>query len=165
MPRRNLSPALALIAFGFLWSGAPAARGAETIAPAFSVKTVEGRSLKLSDLRNRPVIVDFWATWCGPCKASMPHLNEMQSRYGAKGLSVVGMSVDENGPAPVRKFATGLGVKFTIAMANDEVLDAYGPIRSIPTTIFINRKGEIVRRVVGYIDRETMDSYVKEILP
>ena len=95
----------------------------------------------------------------------MPHLNEMQSRYGAKGLAVLGMSVDENGPAPVKRFATSLGVKFPIGMANDEMLDAYGPIRSIPTTFFINRKGDIVRRVVGYIDRETMESYVKEIMP
>lgn len=137
---------------------------ADRSAPAFSVKTVDGRSLRLSDLKNKPVIIDFWATWCGPCRASMPHLNEMHERYGAKGLSVIGMSVDEAGSAPVKKFATKLGVKFTIAMANDEVLDAYGPIRSIPTTFFINRKGDIVRRVVGYIDKETMDGYVKEIV-
>lgn len=137
---------------------------ADRAAPAFSVKTVDGRSLRLSDLKNKPVIVDFWATWCGPCRASMPHLNDMHERYSAKGLTVIGMSVDEAGSAPVKKFATKLGVKFTIAMANDEVLDAYGPIRSIPTTFFINRKGDVVRRVVGYIDKETMDSYVKEIV-
>ena len=134
------------------------------MAPAFSVKTVEGRSLRLTDLKNKPVIIDFWATWCGPCRASMPHLNDMHARYGSKGLTVIGMSVDEAGSAPVKKFANNLGIKFTIAMANDEVLDAYGPIRSIPTTVFINRKGEVVRRVVGYIDKETMDGYVKEIV-
>ena len=112
----------------------------------------------------QPVLVDFWATWCAPCRASMPHLNTVQERYSKNGLAVIGMSVDESGPAPVKKFANGLGVRFTIAMANDEVLDAYGPIRSIPTTFFINRKGEIVRRVVGFIDDETMDSYAQEIL-
>jgi thiol-disulfide isomerase/thioredoxin len=133
-------------------------------APAFNVKSVEGKAIRFSDYRNRPVIVDFWATWCGPCKASMPHLNNVQERYAKNGLAVIGVSVDESGPAPVKKFANGLGVRFTIAMANDEVLDAYGPIRSIPTTFFINRKGEIVRRVVGFIDDETMDSYAQEIL-
>jgi len=133
-------------------------------APGFSVKGVDGHAVRMSDLRNRPVIVDFWATWCGPCRASMPHLNDMQSRYGRDGLTVVGLSVDEGAPATVREFAKGLGVRFTIAMANDDVLDAYGPIRSIPTTFFINRRGEIVRRVVGYIDAETMDGYVQEIL-
>lgn len=134
-------------------------------APAFSVKSVEGRAVRSADYRNRPVIMDFWATWCGPCRASMPHLSSMQQRYAKQGLAVIGMSVDETSPGQVKKFANGLGVKFTIAMANDEVLDAYGPIRSIPTTFFINRKGEIVRRVVGYIDSETMDGYVQEILP
>ena len=134
-------------------------------APSFSVKTLEGKALRSGDLRNKPLIVDFWATWCGPCRASMPHLSAMQARYEKQGLTIVGMSVDDGGPAAVRKFANQLGVKFTLAMANDEILDAYGPIRSIPTTFFINRKGEIVRRVVGYIDGETMEEYVKEILP
>jgi thiol-disulfide isomerase/thioredoxin len=133
-------------------------------APAFTVKTLEGKPLKLADLKKRPVIVDFWATWCGPCRASMPHLSTMQTRYQKQGLAVIGMSVDETGAQSVKKYASGLGLKFTLAMANDEVLDAYGPIRSIPTTFFINRKGDIVRRVVGYIDGETMEDYVKEIL-
>ena len=133
-------------------------------APSFTVKTLEGKALKSSDLRQKPMIVDFWATWCGPCRASMPHLSAMQTRYEKQGLTVIGLSVDESGPQGVKKFANQLGVKFTLAMANDDVLDAYGPIRSIPTTFFINRKGDIVRRVVGYIDGETMEDYVKEIL-
>jgi thiol-disulfide isomerase/thioredoxin len=133
-------------------------------APLFSVKTLDGKPLRLADLKQRPVIVDFWATWCGPCRASMPHLSTMQSRYGKQGLAVIGLSVDENGPQGVRKFAQQLGVKFTLAMANDDVLDAYGPIRSIPTTFFIARNGDIVRRVVGYIDGETMEDYVREIV-
>jgi peroxiredoxin len=133
-------------------------------APAFSVRTLEGKPLRLSDLRKRPVILDFWATWCGPCRASMPHLSEMQVRYERRGLAVIGLSVDEQGPQRVKRFATQLGVRFTLAMANDEVLDAYGPIRSIPTTFFINRDGHIVRRVVGYIDDDTMEDYVKEIV-
>ena len=164
MPRFAAShvPLLALVLATTF--GAAVACAGETQAPAFSVKSVDGKAVRFSDYKNRPVIVDFWATWCVPCRASMPHLNQMQERYSKKGLAVIGMSVDEQGPAPVRKFASGLGVKFTIAMANDEVLDAYGPIRSIPTTFFINRKGEIVRRVVGFIDGETMDSYVQEIV-
>jgi thiol-disulfide isomerase/thioredoxin len=133
-------------------------------APSFTVKTLEGKPLKSSDLRQKPVVVDFWATWCGPCRASMPHLSTMQTRYEKRGLTVIGLSVDERGPKEVQKYADKLGVKFTLAMANDDVLDAYGPIRSIPTTFFINRKGDIVRRVVGYIDGDTMEDYVKEIL-
>lgn len=161
LPRHPVAGlALAAVLGAFAW---PAFAG-EILAPAFSVKGVDGRAVRYSDYRNRPLVVDFWATWCTPCRASMPHLNSMQQRYAKSGLAVIGMSVDETGPAPVRRFASRLGVTFTIAMANDEVLDAYGPIRSIPTTFFINRKGAIVRRVVGYIDGETMDGYVQEIL-
>ena len=158
--RRN---ALLIAAAAVLLVAAPALAG-DMAAPAFSVKGLDGKPVRMSELHNHPVVVDFWATWCEPCRASMPHLNEMQARYGPKGLVVIGMSVDETGPAPVKRFAGQLGVKFTLAMANDEILDAYGPIRSIPTTFFISRKGEIVRRVVGFIDNETMDAYVKEIV-
>src|SRR5262249_13846902 len=87
-------------------------------APPFSVKTLEGKPLKSSDLRQKPVIVDFWATWCAPCRASMPHLSSMQTRYEKQGLTVVGLSVDESGPQSVKQFANKLGVKFTLAMAN-----------------------------------------------
>ena len=160
LPRWIASTATALM----IGAAVATAEAGDMAAPAFTVKTVEGKTLKLSDLRNKPVIVDFWATWCGPCRAIMPDLNDMQARYGAKGLTVIGMSVDETGTAPVKRFANQLGVRFTIAMANDDVLDAYGPIRSIPTTFFINRKGEIVRRVIGRIDPETMNAYVQEIL-
>ncbi len=155
----RIAPALLLVLF------ATAASAAETQAPPFAVKTVDGRTVRLADMKNRPVILDFWATWCAPCRASMPHLNDVSARYAKQGLTVVGMSVDESGPVPVKRFVNQLGVRFTVAMANDDVLDAYGPIRVIPTTFFINRKGEIVRRVVGYIDNETMEGYVREILP
>jgi thiol-disulfide isomerase/thioredoxin len=157
---RFTAAAIALLALSPHFASAASAHP----APSFTVKTLEGKPLKSSDMRQKPMILDFWATWCGPCRASMPHLSAMQTRYEKQGLTVIGLSVDESGPQGVKKFASQLGVKFTLAMANDDVLDAYGPIRSIPTTFFINRKGDIVRRVVGYIDGETMEDYVKEIL-
>lgn len=133
-------------------------------APSFAVRTFDGRTLRSSELRGKPVIIDFWATWCRPCRAGMPHLSAIQERYRAKGLVVIGLSVDDGEASGVRHFAEQLGVKFRVGMADEQVLDDYGPIRSIPTTVFIDRKGEMVRRVVGYIDEETMDGYAKEIL-
>ena len=132
-------------------------------APAFVVRGLDGKPFRLADQKGRPVVIDFWATWCGPCRAGMPHLDQLQKRYAKEGLVIVGLSVDEIEVAQVKKFADGLGVRFRMAMADEKVLDQLGPIRQIPTTFFINRRGEVVRRTVGYLDAETLDAYVKEL--
>jgi thiol-disulfide isomerase/thioredoxin len=142
---------------------APARSQEGSPAPAFSVRDLDGRNIRMQDLKGRPVVLDFWATWCAPCRASMPDLNALQARYADQGLMVIGLALDEDGTQPVRRFVDQLGVKFRIALANDRVLSQYGPIRSAPTTVFINRRGIVVRRVVGYIDQETMDSFIREL--
>src|SRR5206468_7713314 len=100
--------------------------------------------------KGQPIVLDFWATWRGPCRASMPHLDRIQERFQNQGLVVIGLSVDDAPTLTVRRYAERLNVRFRLGMADEAVLDDYGPIRSIPTTIFINRHGEMVRRVVGY---------------
>jgi thiol-disulfide isomerase/thioredoxin len=140
------------------------AAAAESAAP-FSVRGLDGKTLRLSEFKGQPVVLDFWATWCVPCRASMPHLDSLQEHFQPQGLVVIGLSVDD-GPTPaVRRYAERLGLHFRLGMADEAVLDDYGPIRSIPTTIFINRRGQVVRRVVGYIDGETMEEFAREILP
>ena len=143
---------------------AASAASAAGTAASFSLRGLDGKPLRLSDFKGQPVVIDFWATWCAPCRASMPHLNQIQDRYQPQGLVVIGLSVDDGSSSAVRRFADKLGVRFRLAMADEEVLDDYGPIRSIPTTVFINRRGEIVRRVTGYIDEETMEGFTREIL-
>jgi len=155
----------ALLLAALMVLSTPARAGDDLPAPAppFTIRTFEGKSIRLSELRGKPVVLDFWATWCRPCRASMPHLDELQKRFGSQGLVVIGMSVDEGTPADVRRFTQNLGLSFRLGMANDRLLDDYGPIRFLPTTFFINRNGEIVRRVRGYIDPETLDEYVLEL--
>ena len=143
---------------------APTGASAADTAATFSLRGLDGKPLRLSDYKGQPVVLDFWATWCAPCRASMPHLNQIQDHFQPQGLVVIGLSVDDGASSAVRRYADKLGVKFRLAMADEEVLDDYGPIRSIPTTIFINRRGEMVRRVVGYIDAETMEGFTREIL-
>ena len=158
------SAALTLIAASvILLPGGVGADPSSRSAPAFTVRTLEGKTLRLQELRGRPVVLDFWATWCAPCRASMPHLDRIQERYAGDGLVVLGLSVDEAGPGDVRRFAERLGIRFRLAMAEEKLLDQYGPIRQIPTTFFINRRGEVVRRTVGYLDSETLDAYVREL--
>ncbi|NOT34411.1 MAG: TlpA family protein disulfide reductase [Candidatus Eisenbacteria bacterium] len=140
-----------------------AATDTPAIAPSFTARTLDGKTLKSSDLKGRPMVIDFWATWCGPCRASMRHLDAVHLEYEARGLLVLGFSVDEEPALRVKAFGQKLGVHFPLAMANERLLDQYGPIRQIPTTFFVNRQGQIVRRVVGYIDRETLESYVQEL--
>ena len=163
-PSPRLVPLAVIIAVALAGPLTPARAGVPT-APAFSLHTVDGKTVRLSELRGRPVILDFWATWCAPCKSSMPHLSAMQSRYRDRGLVILGLSMDDDDPQVVRRFADRLGLTFRVAVADDHVLDAYGPIRALPTTVYISRRGEIVRRVVGYIDVETMETYVRELLP
>jgi thiol-disulfide isomerase/thioredoxin len=146
------------------WQSAVLAQATRGTARPFAVRTLDGRNLRLDELRGRPVILDFWATWCAPCRASMPHLSTMQVRYGTRGLVIVGLSVDDGPPQEVRRFAERLRLRFPVALASESLLDDYGPIRSIPTTIFIDRRGRIVRRVVGYVDAETLEGFVREIL-
>lgn len=135
----------------------------EQPAPAFSFRDLDGKVFKLSDHKGKAVLVDFWATWCAPCRASLPHLSALQERYRQKGLVVVGLSLDDLEAQQVRRFAERLQLRFRIGMADENVLDAYGPIRSIPTTFFIDKKGRVVPRVVGYIDAETTDAYAQEL--
>jgi peroxiredoxin len=146
------------------WHSLTLAQPSRGTARPFTVRTLDGRSLRLAELRGRPVILDFWALRCAPCRASLPQLSTMQGRYGTRGLVVLGLSVDDDPPQAVRRFAERLRLRFPVAMASEGVLDDYGPIRSIPTTIFIDRRGRIVRRVVGYVDEETLEGFIREIL-
>lgn len=163
MHRRVSLYTFALAALCAAPSAALARTPGDSPAPAFSFRDLEGKVFRLSDYRGKPVLVDFWATWCAPCRTSLPHLSTLQERYRNRGLVVVGLSLDDLDAHTVRRFAERMQLRFRIGMADERVLDLYGPIRSVPTTIFIDRKGRVVRRVAGYIDAETTDSYAQEL--
>jgi thiol-disulfide isomerase/thioredoxin len=158
-----LTAAGVLVLVPLVLPGRLAAQGTSRLAPSFTVRTLDGKTFRLQDQRGKPVVLDFWATWCSPCRASMPHLDLIQERHARDGLVVLGLSVDEAGSAKVKRFAERLGVRFRLAMAEEKLLDQYGPIRQLPTTFFINRRGEVMRRTVGYLDPETLDAYVREL--
>jgi cytochrome c biogenesis protein CcmG/thiol:disulfide interchange protein DsbE len=119
------------------------------LAPDFSLPSVDGKTITLSRLKGKVVLLDFWATWCAPCRLAIPHLNEMYRVYRERGLEIIGVSLDTGGRERVRKFAVNMGIQYTIIMADDEVVKNYG-ISPIPTTYLIDRDGSISSKWVGF---------------
>jgi peroxiredoxin len=119
------------------------------LAPDFTLPSVDGETITLSKLRGKVVLVDFWATWCAPCRTAIPHLNDLYKAYRARGLEIIGVSLDTGSQERVRRFAVSMGIRYPIIMANDEVLKNYG-IAPIPTTFLIDRKGYISNKWVGF---------------
>lgn len=141
----------------------PPARAAGVSAPDFRVRDLQGREVRLEQFKGRPLVLDFWATWCGPCRAELPHLNALQQKYASRGLGILGLSVDQAGREAVARYVERNDVRFRVAMANRDVLEAYGPIEGIPTTFFINGKGEVVRAARGYHDFAELERYAREL--
>jgi peroxiredoxin len=131
--------------------------GNRSIAPSFKVRTLEGRTLELNELRSHgPVLVDFWATWCKPCVASLPELEDLHKRYVARGLTVIGVSID--GPrnfAKVRPFVARTGLTYPIVLDEEGDLQEGFRVVAVPTSFLIGRDGAITRVQQGYRPGET----------
>jgi len=137
------------------------ARSARSSAPDFSLKDANGHPVRLSDYRGRVVLLNFWATWCGPCQIEIPWFVEFQNRYGAAGLTVLGVSMDDDGWKVVKPFLAAKNVNYTVVIGNEEVNQLYGGIESLPTTLLIGRDGRTEFFHSGLIAR---GEYQKEIL-
>ena len=133
-------------------------------APDFSLKTLDGKTLRLSDLRGKAVVLNFWATWCPPCKMELPWLVDLQKQYGAQGLQIVGISEDEGGKDKVAQFVKEMGVNYTIAVDDDSVAEKYGDVEDLPTTFYIDRNGKIVEFAMGLVDRSEIEAKMKTAL-
>ncbi|MBI3317785.1 MAG: TlpA family protein disulfide reductase [Candidatus Omnitrophica bacterium] len=133
-------------------------------APDFAAPGLDGKPVKLSDFRGKVVILDFWATWCPPCRQEIPHFKALYSRYQARGLEVVGLALDQNGAAAVRPFVQAEGITYPVAIGNQKITADYGGIRGIPTTFIIDRKGKIVRKFVGYQEMKVFESAIEPLL-
>jgi peroxiredoxin len=133
-------------------------------APDFSLLTLDGQKVKLSDYRGKAVLLNFWATWCPPCKVEMPWFVDLQKQYGKDGLVILGVAMDDAEPAQIGKFASDLGVNYLVLLGTNKVSDDYGDVQYLPTTFFIGRNGAIVDKLTGLLDRKDIEDDVKKAL-
>src|ERR1700728_3177220 len=118
-------------------------------APEFSLKDANGQTVHLSDYRGKVVLLDFWATWCGPCKIEIPWFMEFEKQYKDQGFAVVGVSMDEDGWAAIKPYVQNMKMNYRVLLGNDDVSTAYGGLDSLPTTLLIDRQGKIASVHVG----------------
>jgi thiol-disulfide isomerase/thioredoxin len=134
-------------------------------APDFELKALDGTTVHLSDYRGKAVLLNFWATWCQPCKIEMPWFAELQKQYGPEGLQIVGIAVDEDASIDdLAKFAGNLGVNYPILVGKDSVEDLFGGVQFLPATLYINREGKIVDKVFGLKGRGEIEDSIKKAL-
>lgn len=137
---------------------------ASTPAPSWELTDLAGKTVRSADLKGKVVILNFWATWCGPCRAEIPDFIALQKQYGSQGLVIVGASVDQAGPEVVKKFVQQQGMNYPVAVADSKMQDAFGGIEAIPTTFVIDRQGNIVGRHVGLTPKEDFESEIEPLL-
>jgi len=137
-----------------------------TAAPEFALQDLDGKTVHIADFSGKVVILDFWATWCPPCRKEIPDFVAMQSKYGDKGLTIVGLSVDAGGAHDVRTYAQDNKINFNypVLIANEQTANAYGGVVGIPTTFVIDRKGKIVKRFVGYTPASEFEETIRPLL-
>jgi peroxiredoxin len=139
---------LAVGALALLLAVTVEAIGPGEAAPDFALTTFDGKTLRLADFRGHLVLLNFWASWCGPCVEEMPHLAAWQRDYGAAGLQVIGVSMDDEA-APVRKFLARHPVDYPIVLGDAQLGERYGGILGLPQSFLIDRRGRVVGRYKG----------------
>lgn len=134
------------------------------IAPEFSLKDVNGAEIKLSDFKNKVVAINFWATWCPSCRDEILELTSLYNQYKGEGLEVIGIAMDWNGKKVVPAFVAKNNINYTVLLGNEEVGDLFGGIAAIPTTVIIDKEGNIRKKYIGYEEKEVFEAKIKELL-
>ncbi len=133
------------------------------LAPDFELPALDGKNLKLSGLRGKAVLLNFWATYCEPCKVEMPWFVELQKEYGPQGFQIVGVANDDASTEDIAKFAKEMGVNYPIVIGKDSVSDTYN-ISVLPTTFFLDRDGKLIGREFGLRSRSVFVDDIKQAL-
>jgi len=133
--------------------------------PDLTLETMEGGSINLADQKDRVLLVNFWATWCAPCREEIPDLNALQAELGGDGLRVIGIALDRQGREKVEPFAEKLSIEYPIVIDAEGTAESeFGPIPGLPTTIVVGPDGRITKRVVGIFPVNEMTPTLKQML-
>lgn len=151
-----------LIAFALAISATATAQ--QKKAAPFALKSADGKIYDLSNYSGKVVIVNFWATWCGPCRKEIPDFIELYKRYKDKGLEIIGVSLDQDGWTKVSPFVKQSNINYPVVLGNQKLVDNYGFFNAIPTTFIIDKNGIIVYEHTGTLSRTQLESKLKPLL-
>lgn len=138
--------------------------GTDTPAPDFAVTTLEGEVIRLSELRGQVVLVNFWATWCAPCRLEMPGFQKVWEDYRDRGVVILGLSVDRGDRSQVERWVGDRQITYPIGFATGQVVRAYGGANVLPTSLLIDRDGRIVHRVEGFYAAPALRAALRRLL-
>jgi peroxiredoxin len=134
------------------------------VAPDFTLQSLDGKTVHLSDYRGRAVLPNFWATWCAPCKIEMPWFVELQKQYGPVGLQIIGVAMDDASPKDIAAFAKEMDVNYPVLIGKEAVGDAYGGVQFLPESFYIDRSGKIMDKAFGLKGRGEIEEDVRKII-
>jgi cytochrome c biogenesis protein CcmG, thiol:disulfide interchange protein DsbE len=144
-------------------TAAPATSKTETAKLDLVVKDMNGASVRLADYKGKVILLNFWATWCGPCQAEIPELVNTYAEYKDRGVVILGMSIDDTAET-LRAYAAQKHMQYPVLLMQDDVDQAYGPIFGVPVTFFIGRDGTISKKHFGPVTKEQVDQEIKALL-
>jgi cytochrome c biogenesis protein CcmG/thiol:disulfide interchange protein DsbE len=133
------------------------------LAPEFTLQDLYGNEISLSDYEGKIVFLNFWATWCPPCRQEIPGFLEIYEQYKSKGMEIIGISVDRTGTSSVLNFARQYRISYPVVMITRKLERDYRPGQYIPTTFVIDKKGQIRHKHIGYMNKRTLQNYFLEI--
>ena len=158
--------ALALAACSRMGNGPGGVRSVmeRKAAPNFSLKDADGRTVQLSDYRGKVVLLNFWATWCPPCKIEIPWFIEFEREHKGEGFAVIGVAMDDEGWEAVKPYVRDAGVNYRVLLGADSVAQLYGGVDSLPTTFVIDREGRVAAVHIGLVGKDTYEKDLREVL-
>jgi cytochrome c biogenesis protein CcmG/thiol:disulfide interchange protein DsbE len=132
-------------------------------APDFSLQDLDGQPLQLANYRGKVVLLNFWATWCGPCRGEIPHFVGLQNQYREPGFQIIGISMDD-GPKPVREFYQQFKMNYPVALGTEKMAQSYGGVLGLPVTFLIGRDGQIAAKHTGEVQMPALEEEIKSLL-